>query len=716
VSQPSLTHSPLKPHLNSTKYNDGLVDYDNLGVNEVGSLSSSPQSSSHGKVLVNHYETEQPNTSSSRSSQSEDVIHISPPSASSRSAFVPFSQVHGRKEMQSDVPFNLSRIPSINTTQSSSAFLSLSSSASSPISPNSPVSTSSIGVTDSSSGVRQIIPNSALMCQSVTSVPSQPGIPTSSLPSFTQTNTEYLMDNFVSMDRVIQPPGSLSINTLCSTNIGQVGTVTNTCTESIINSHCSQTLTQASPTTPKKGKSRFTPIRPKASPQKTVSTILKEQKVGYEAGSYDKSKPVAALLKEKRAREAEAMAQLKTTLSLSPGAPNQHNIQIPNLQNFAALQNKLDVGKPGEFLIILNAAPQTTPVTVVNPSPTLTQTVVTSAISSAVTSVVRSKSEMGRCVITPVSYNNTSRSRTNSSSELEVESLLPAGVIDDDIADVNMDEKPSKLAKIVDSDQVVSSRPGSRCSLDRETPSSFGRKRKFHNNANIGHHKRINSTEDTDDEVLIDPKDYNKEIIRRAKSCSLENPERDLAIINKENMLANETHYCPDISILEIDALSDDITNSEHHQLRSDSSHSCQQVQSAAVGVNSLSLRNSQRQLLKEKEALDKRMKYFWNKDDKQKRSQKTVESTTMAPHKMSGISTGGKDIVLAFQDTGQIETDLPCNVSIESMEVGSELPADVADFITDALTGLNTEKDNRNDIETSRIRTEQCVRSEEHT
>ncbi|XP_069114152.1 uncharacterized protein [Argopecten irradians] len=96
--------------------------------------------------------------------------------------------------------------------------------------------------------------------------------------------------------------------------------------------------------------------------------------------------------------------------------------------------------------------------------------------------------------------------------------------------------------------------------------------------------------------------------------------------------------------------LCDSGLDSEPLQLLSDSNtpKPVRKTQSAAVGVNTILLQ--QRELLKQKEVLDARMKSYWSKENK---------------------------------------VNVYNNSDVVNMEVHSELPQDVADFITDALTGI---------------------------
>lgn len=110
--------------------------------------------------------------------------------------------------------------------------------------------------------------------------------------------------------------------------------------------------TQNSQALARQTRSKFTPIRPKASP--TKASPAKDSKVESNQ-SYDKDKrPVAAILKEKRAKEqAEAMAKLQANLiQLKP------NIPLPAGQ-FNPLQGGQSAvcSAPQEVVIIVNNQP-----------------------------------------------------------------------------------------------------------------------------------------------------------------------------------------------------------------------------------------------------------------------------------------------------------------------------------------------------------------------
>lgn len=396
-----------------------------------------------------------------------------------------------------------------------------------------------------------------------------------------------------------------------------------------------------SPTTPKKNRSRFTPIRPKGSPAKTVSSILKEQKFPEKPDSekIDRSKSVSTLLKEKREREA------KLQISVSTVAVPQVTASVTSVGALATIPaTKLPLQSAesphGEYFIILNPVTpglNTPMVSMTSESVTSVTTTLTTVSSHGVAECSSSSSDLGQ---------RRERSRTASLSEGEI--MSPSNVDNLNISDLSdsSDEKPSKLAKIVDSDQNVSSRPGSRCSVDRETPSILGRKRKLFSSQSVEgsnfierHPFRVPSNEEDTD--------FTMEEDRRAVSCSLDYKERcsqrDVSRVFDDKLKLAEKRNYPDISVLESDALQDAcIPDPSNFILKG--KELFKQKQDTGVGVTSLSLRKSQQRLLKEKPILDERMKSFFQQSDAV-HAEKTLEP----------------------QD--------------------SELPPDVAEFITDSMT-----------------------------
>ncbi|XP_061191008.1 uncharacterized protein LOC133199164 [Saccostrea echinata] len=396
-----------------------------------------------------------------------------------------------------------------------------------------------------------------------------------------------------------------------------------------------------SPTTPKKNRSRFTPIRPKGSPAKTVSSILKEQKYPEKPDSekIDRSKSVSTLLKEKREREAKMQFSVSTTV-VPASAVGVASVGALTAVPATSLPLPSGENPHGEYIIILNP---------VNPGlgkVSLTSESVTSVTTTLTTASSHRSVECSSSTLDP--GQRRERSRTASLSEYEITSPSTVDNLNSsDLSDSSVgDEKPSKLAKIVDSDQNVSSRPGSRCSVDRETPSILGRKRKLFSSQSIEgssfierHAQRVSSHEEDTDFTMEDD--------RRAMSCSLDDKERysqrEVSRAFDDKLKLAEKRNYPDISVLESDALKD-VCIPDPSNIIKKGKELCKQKQDTGVGVTSLSLRKSQQRLLEEKPKLDERMKSFFQLKE-------TVQT----------------------EKTEEIQD--------------SELPPDVAEFITDSMT-----------------------------
>ena len=375
-----------------------------------------------------------------------------------------------------------------------------------------------------------------------------------------------------------------------------------------------------SPTTPKKNRSRFTPIRPKGSPAKTVSSILKEQKNPEkpDAEKIDRSKSVSTLLKEKREREA------KMQVSMTTAVVSQATVStVGALSAFPAPKLPLPPGEtsqtPQVNIIILNPVNRGVGTKAMV---SMTSEVVTSVTTTLTTASSHGTSEC--CSSTIDITQRRERSRTASLSEYDITSPSNLDNLNmSDLSDSSVgDEKPSKLAKIVDSEQNVSSRPGSRCSVDRETPSYLGRKRKFlssqsfEGSAMEKYPVRLLSNDEDQDFVMEED--------RRAASCSFGLEKYSQAFDDKLKLA--ERRNCPDISDLESDALKD-INIPDPSNIIKQGKELCRQKQDTGVGVTSLSLRNSQQRLLKEKPILDERIKTFFQQKEIQSTSEESPGS-----------------------------------------------------------------------------------------
>ena len=143
---------------------------------------------------------------------------------------------------------------------------------------------------------------------------------------------------------------SSSLTASCSTNSSVIDSLTILTPSTSVTSssaHVTLSSSQISPGTSKHLRSRFTPIRPKGSPNKGAS--IRETKADNPV--YDK-RPVSEILKEKRAKEqAEALAKLQAGITM-PTIPFQSSIPL-NSGNFGNLQH-LQAVSGKEVVIIVN--------------------------------------------------------------------------------------------------------------------------------------------------------------------------------------------------------------------------------------------------------------------------------------------------------------------------------------------------------------------------
>ncbi|XP_076081396.1 uncharacterized protein LOC143052274 [Mytilus galloprovincialis] len=522
------------------------------------------------------------------------------------------------------------------------------------------------------------------------------------------------------------------------------------------------TSLHSNPSTPKKStKSRFALIRPKASPVKTISTILKDTKITpTDNFVYDKSKSVSELLKEKRAREAELALKNKQH-SGAQNVTGTINIDISNSQNMPGtinpqmcsnvenatnipvsvgsffvpadhrnVKNLFNVGMsqklpPGTSVVnndrtdrLQSGQLQVPPgivstgdvVYVINhvPQP-LEKSPVKSAVARPNTlSLGQDTGDRKKGVESP---------DLNDDDTMDIEDVLKMYKEKENEMEVSC-ETPSKFAKIEDGDQIVHSRPGSRCSADIEQ--GGGRKRKFFNTDNgqfrcFGR-KRLNSGDENDDDVILfDPLEESNENRRESRSCTFEidgSPKTNKTITS---VLKHKSQHSPDISMLEIDALIDLVQPEQPHSVRP-----LRKVSSAAVGVNSLSLRKSQQQLLKEKPLLDQMINTFLQKKDRNITDFGSVDTFNVKhSENFSHVNIAGKsnfnfENERLLHDRSKSFSDAPLsdNLSISQlnvphehdllqsstgfsipadselpMEADSDLPAEIADFITEQVT-----------------------------
>lgn len=504
------------------------------------------------------------------------------------------------------------------------------------------------------------------------------------------------------------------------------------------------------PSTPKKStKSRFAPIRPKASPVKTLSSILKDTKITPpEVFVYDKSKPVSELLKEKRAREAELALKNKQNSGVqsSTGSVNidlscNQSPTIPQLCSTLCTEKNVPVSVGG-FLIPAERSPNMKNMFAVGLSPKETSN--TFLTNGEMLSKLQSGQMLSGLVgqtgdvvyvINHVSHSspkssnvrpnslNLSADQNNEKKIKKQKAVESPELNDDDTMDIEdvlkmyaknepevTNQTPSKLAKMEDENQTVHSRPGSRCSADVETQG--GRKRKFHNAESAFKsfgRKRLNSGDDFDDDVVHNTLEESQENRRESRSCTfeMENSSHNNQMISSAIKL---NKHQPDISMLEIDALIDLVQPDQPCHV-----HQKKKVNSTAVGVNSLSLRKSQQQLLKEKPMLDERISSFLQKKafmdfgseidldaNNDENNDRVIGEFLNMEIELGGNSSKRVDnpsLHLDLNNYIQPEQEGMLQRSTgftlpPHMDDESDLPKDVADFITDVVTAGITASD----------------------
>ncbi|KAL3885055.1 hypothetical protein ACJMK2_025153 [Sinanodonta woodiana] len=539
---------------------------------------------------------------------------------------------------------------------------------------------------------------------------------------------------------------------------------------------------QSSPISSRNVKSRFTPIRPKASPSKTVSSMLKENRgSGNENPAYDK-RPVATILKEKRAREA-VIAESLAKLNLPVAQFSQSLLTTPPSQggSFQAVPEVIHIPAK-EVVIILNSSPATNAF----PVPQATGVASMAKPEAKTNSAVRSKSSSNSPKM-PQSYdkmeieespkvqsgvrgkqrkdhtiaNSTEpmelqqtddpkhrMTTLNAASPFQSESvwsfgqespvksnrcsmLMSSSSEDTEVIQFGR-ETPLKLARVGDS--PLDARPQSVCSLGRETPTdlsrpdsvcsfgretpSGGRKRKSSDISLRQNFKRLNSTGENDELVDFEfqqqhhSKGQKDEFQRRTQSCTM---ELDLSLL-KDSGPEKEFHVLqsPDISSLERDALKDSIHITPYPLPITRQ----EQMQRSSVGVCVKSLRNSQQQLMKQKDDLDKRMKNFMQKESQGNNGKMNMDKDS-AGTSMDIVGSSTKDgrnssleglVSVHFEEQGVriVDETLQNIQSIHSQKgtvegnsevhsvntedeyhlgvLESDLPQDVADFITETL------------------------------
>ncbi|KAL4216656.1 hypothetical protein ACF0H5_024379 [Mactra antiquata] len=295
---------------------------------------------------------------------SKNALFVNQSTVPGRSAFVPFSQVQsfGKKD---------------NTNTSHSVAMAI------PVIMPSAAPTSSSHTVSQSSGIAMITiptdvnnspvknPNDFIQNETVFNL-----IPSSSLfKSHTSQPSDVMYPTSVTNSTL--PLFSIPSQTKDSISVVTVSSVLSKMTSS----ECVASNAQNSH---KQMRMKFTPIRPKASPSKSLPQ--KDQIPKTEVPAYDKDKrPVSAILKEKRAKEqAEAMAK---SVRL-PSIPLQPNISLSgaHLTTLQALQTGTSNTSSNEVVIIVNNQPMKVQQIIGQGSVLNNSTVVTKTSSNAVNS------------------------------------------------------------------------------------------------------------------------------------------------------------------------------------------------------------------------------------------------------------------------------------------------------------------------------------------
>ena len=258
-------------------------------------------------------------------------------------------------------------------------------------------------------------------------------------------------------------------------------------------------------------------------------------------------------------------------------------------------------------------------------------------------------------------------------------------------------ETPIRIMKTGDSSL---SRPESACSHGRETPSG-GRKRKSSGNTQQRNFKRLNSTGEAEDIEITTNFDLGSNILpsqkhdirtynqRRTHSCTLE--------LDKEKRQGGSMHHhksltldnvnlslqSPDITSLEREALIDAFP----HTVCSIKPSKAQNMQKNSVGVSSEAFRNALK-LKKQQEYLNKRVNSFLMKAaDVIQEQSVVIEKQESAMNESKSASVNMNSDASAMNDPDEALLNKG-----RELEIESDIPSDVADFINETIEKRQTE------------------------
>ncbi|XP_050397776.2 mucin-4 [Patella vulgata] len=377
-----------------------------------------------------------------------------------------------------------------------------------------------------------------------------------------------------------------------------------------------------SPQTPRKSKNRFTPIKPKVTPTKTSVS----QKPPAEAPTYD-SRPVAAILKEKRAKEAQEVRTHFTTIP-TPQATSTVTGSLPVVApQILRIPASAAGTKTNDVLIILGSSAQqsmtTKNSTIVSPCQTVTTTAITSMSTHNHAS---SKENSGILTFYPASQNQMKRSSNISTvrSSMEPTTITTSTIVSSQeyVRPTNIQpniSQSSKNSTYTEMSEISFNQIENSCKqpemtmmeVSKSENDTLNRKRKSSDQGSALISKKTNSMMESkqkgETSENVNQSKHGRSINQSCKLVSkgVTNSHAETNI----QLLSNNLN----LESLEHDALLDSNSVAVDKNL-------CQSVnrnsktETSSIGISAKSLRPSQKQLMKEKMQLDERIHNFLNK------------------------------------------------------------------------------------------------------
>ncbi|XP_067653020.1 uncharacterized protein [Haliotis asinina] len=395
----------------------------------------------------------------------------------------------------------------------------------------------------------------------------------------------------------------------------------------IVSSESSTTCVPSSPQTPKKSRSRFTPIRPKITPTKTVSSILKDHKnANCEGPAYD-SRPVSAILKEKRAREAqEILTQLASNVQLqSSPLPQGMNVSGP-VSSVSSDVLKLPLsagsGSNSNEVFIIVGSPKAGTSKVSNQSITVSQ----GAFD------IMSNSQFPPNVTAPMpsSVPLTLLLAKQEEMQFQGHGRLDSNSQDNSDLSDNGNVTDSDIQKSDESQDMIISR-------DTDTPS--GRKRKSSDRDVESKTKRMNSIDvrTEEDEVFLSQGETQTTlpVVPNSKTVSV--------LVQAEAVPCGYESRASggklSVESLESDALLDSTPMAVDQELVSSlSKPKLLTSQTASIGISAKSMRSTQKQLLQQKLQLDQRVSNYLSKGNKAKEMETVTQLSVLDKSRLEQI------------------------------------------------------------------------------